>query len=114
VSDRGIVNYSTSKAAVHQLVRVAAAEMGHHGIRVNAIAPGCTDTPMFAVTDQLPGYREMVSARAALGRVGTADEIAAAIVALVQLDWVTGHVLVADGGITLRSPLDPTDMLEGG
>ena len=114
VSDRGIVNYSTSKAAVHQLVRVAAAEMGHHGIRVNAVAPGCTDTPMFAVTDQLPGYRDMVSARAALGRVGTADEIAAAIVALVQLDWVTGHVLVADGGITLRSPLDPTDMLEGG
>ena len=83
VSDRGIVNYSTSKAAVHQLVRVAAAEMGHHGIRVNAIAPGCTDTPMFAVTDQLPGYRELVSERAALGRVGTADDIAAAIVALV-------------------------------
>ncbi|HEY4398240.1 MAG TPA: SDR family NAD(P)-dependent oxidoreductase [Acidimicrobiia bacterium] len=114
VSDRGIVNYSTSKAAVHQLVRVAAAEMGHHGIRVNAVAPGCTDTPMFAVTDQLPGYRELVSEHAALGRVGTADEIAAAIIALVQLDWVTGHVLVADGGITLRSPLDPTDMLERG
>jgi NAD(P)-dependent dehydrogenase (short-subunit alcohol dehydrogenase family) len=114
VSDRGIVNYSTSKAAVHQLVRVAAAEMGHHGIRVNAVAPGCTDTPMFAVTDQLPGYRELVSEHAALGRVGTADDIAAAIIALVQLDWVTGHVLVADGGITLRSPLDPTDMLEGG
>jgi NAD(P)-dependent dehydrogenase (short-subunit alcohol dehydrogenase family) len=114
VSDRGIVNYSTSKAAVHQLVRVAAAEMGRHGIRVNAIAPGCTDTPMFAVTDQLPGYRELVSDRAALGRVGTADEIAQAIVALLELDWVTGHVLVADGGITLRSPLDPTDMLEGG
>jgi NAD(P)-dependent dehydrogenase (short-subunit alcohol dehydrogenase family) len=113
VSDRGIVNYSTSKAAVHQLVRVAAAEMGHHGIRVNAIAPGCTDTPMFAVTDQLQGYRELVSERAALGRVGTADDIASAIVALLQLDWVTGHVLVADGGITLRSPLDPTDLLEG-
>ena len=114
VSDRGIVNYSTSKAAVHQLVRVAAAELGHHGIRVNAITPGCTDTPMFAATDQLPGYHELVSERAALGRVGTADEIAAAIVALVQLDWVTGHVLVADGGIALRRPLDPTDMLEGG
>ena len=113
VSDRGIVNYSTSKAAVHQLVRVAAGELGHHGIRVNAIAPGCTDTPMFAATDQLPGYRELVSERAALGRLGTADDIASAIVALVELDWVTGHVLVADGGITLRSPLDPTDMLEG-
>jgi NAD(P)-dependent dehydrogenase (short-subunit alcohol dehydrogenase family) len=113
VSDRGIVHYSTSKAAVHQLVRVAAAEMGHHGIRVNAIAPGCTDTPMFAVTDQLPGYRDLVSERAALGRVGTADDIARTITALLELDWVTGHVLVADGGITLRSPLDPTEMLEG-
>ena len=113
VSDRGIVHYSTSKAAVHQLVRVAAGELGHHGIRVNAIAPGCTDTPMFAATDQLPGYRELVSERAALGRLGTADDIASAIVALVELDWITGHVLVADGGITLRSPLDPTDILEG-
>lgn len=113
VSDRGIVHYSTSKAAVHQLVRVAAGEMGHHGIRVNAIAPGCTDTPMFAATDQLPGYRELVSERAALGRLGTADDVASAILALLELDWVTGHVLVADGGITLRSPLDPTDLLEG-
>jgi NAD(P)-dependent dehydrogenase (short-subunit alcohol dehydrogenase family) len=107
VSDRGIVHYSTTKAAVHQLARVAAAEMGPQGIRVNAIAPGCTDTPMFAVTDQLPGYQDLVSERAALGRVGTADEVAAAIVALLRLDWVTGHVLVADGGLTLRSPLDP-------
>jgi NAD(P)-dependent dehydrogenase (short-subunit alcohol dehydrogenase family) len=113
VSDRGIVHYSTTKAAVHQLARVAAAEMGPQGIRVNAIAPGCTDTPMFAVTDQLPGYQDMVSERAALGRVGTADEVAAAIVALLRLDWVTGHVLVADGGLTLRSPLDP-ELFESG
>jgi NAD(P)-dependent dehydrogenase (short-subunit alcohol dehydrogenase family) len=113
VSDRGIVHYSTTKAAVHQLARVAAAEMGPQGIRVNAIAPGCTDTPMFAVTDQLPGYQDMVSKRAALGRVGSAEEVAAAIVALLRLDWVTGHVLVADGGITLRSPLDP-ELFESG
>jgi NAD(P)-dependent dehydrogenase (short-subunit alcohol dehydrogenase family) len=113
VSDRGIVHYSTTKAAVHQLARVAAAEMGPQGIRVNAIAPGCTDTPMFAVTDQLPGYHDMVSERAALGRVGTAEEVAAAIVALLRLDWVTGHVLVADGGLTLRSPLDP-ELFESG
>jgi NAD(P)-dependent dehydrogenase (short-subunit alcohol dehydrogenase family) len=112
VSDRGVVHYSTAKAAVHELARVAAAEMGHHGIRVNAIAPGCTDTPMFEVTDRMPGYREMVSERAPLGRVGSATEVAAAILALLQLDWVTGHVLVADGGLTLRSPLDPMELLE--
>jgi meso-butanediol dehydrogenase / (S,S)-butanediol dehydrogenase / diacetyl reductase len=81
---------------------------------VNAIAPGCTDTPMFAVTDQLPGYHDMVSERAALSRVGTAEEVAAGIVSLLQLDWVTGHVLVADGGITLRSPLDPGELFPSG
>ena len=40
-------------------------------------------------------------------------EVAAAIVALLGLDWVTGHVLVADGGLTLRSPLDP-ELFESG
>jgi NAD(P)-dependent dehydrogenase (short-subunit alcohol dehydrogenase family) len=107
LSDRSLVHYATAKAAVHQLVRVAAAELGPRGIRVNAIAPGCTDTPMFQAVDALPGYRELVAERAALGRVGTAREVAEAILALVQLDWVTGAVLTADGGVTLRSPLDP-------
>ncbi len=112
VSDRHLAHYATTKAAVHQLVRVAAAELGPRGIRVNAVAPGCTDTPMFQAVDALPGYRELVADRAALGRVGTAGEVAEAIVALVRLDWVTGHVLTADGGITLRSPLDPADELD--
>jgi NAD(P)-dependent dehydrogenase (short-subunit alcohol dehydrogenase family) len=111
LSDRYLVHYATTKAAVHQLVRVAAAELGEHGIRVNAIAPGCTDTPMFAAVDRMPGYRELVAGRAALGRIGTAREVAEAILALVRLDWVTGHVLTADGGVTLRSPLDPAELL---
>jgi NAD(P)-dependent dehydrogenase (short-subunit alcohol dehydrogenase family) len=113
VSDRSLAHYATTKAAVHQLVRVSAAELGPHRIRVNAVAPGCTDTPMFAASDVLPGYRDLVADRAALGRIGSAHEVAEAILALVQLDWVTGHVLTADGGITLRSPLDPTESLEG-
>jgi NAD(P)-dependent dehydrogenase (short-subunit alcohol dehydrogenase family) len=112
LSDRYLVHYATAKAAVHQLVKVAAAELGERGIRVNAIAPGCTDTPMFAATDDLPGYRELVSERAALGRVGTAREVGEAILALLRLDWVTGHVLTADGGVTLRSPLDPAGSID--
>ncbi|MGH8984462.1 MAG: SDR family NAD(P)-dependent oxidoreductase [Acidimicrobiia bacterium] len=111
VSDRYLAHYATTKAAVHQLVRVAAAELGPQGIRVNAVAPGCTDTPMFAAVDAMPGYRETVAERAALRRIGSAREVADAIVALVRLDWVTGHVLTADGGITLRSPLDPAESL---
>jgi len=112
VSDRYLAHYATTKAAVHQLVRVAAAELGPRGIRVNAVAPGCTDTPMFAVVDALPGYRDLVAGRAALGRVGTPEEVAEVILALLRLDWVTGQILAADGGLTLRSPLDPADELD--
>ena len=109
LTDRRMAHYSVSKAGLAALVRVAAREFGEHGIRVNAVAPGTTDTPMFAATDRLPGYRERVAQRAALGRLGTADDVAAAIVALMQLEWVTGQVLVADGGVSLASPIDPLD-----
>jgi NAD(P)-dependent dehydrogenase (short-subunit alcohol dehydrogenase family) len=109
LTDRRMAHYSVSKAGLAALVRVAARELGEHGIRVNAVAPGTTDTPMFAATDRLRGYRERVARRAALGRVGTADDIAAAIVALFGADWVTGQVLVADGGVSLASPIDPFD-----
>jgi NAD(P)-dependent dehydrogenase (short-subunit alcohol dehydrogenase family) len=112
LTDRRMAHYSVSKAGLAALVRVAARELGEHGIRVNAVAPGTTDTPMFAATDLLPGYREQVSRRAALGRVGTADDVAAAIVALLRLDWVTGQVLVADGGVSLASPIDPVDVID--
>jgi NAD(P)-dependent dehydrogenase (short-subunit alcohol dehydrogenase family) len=114
LSDRWMSHYAASKAAVHQLVRVAAAELGAHGIRVNAVAPGTTDTPMFGPTARLPGYREKVSSRAALGRIGTADDVAQAIVALAALDWVTGQVVAADGGVMLRSPIDPMESMPEG
>ncbi|MBV8949611.1 MAG: SDR family oxidoreductase [Actinobacteria bacterium] len=111
LSDRWMSHYAASKAAVHHLVRVAAAELGTQGIRVNAVAPGTTDTPMFGATERLPGYRDKVAARAALGRVGTADDVAQAIVALATLDWVTGQVVAADGGVMLRSPIDPVESM---
>jgi NAD(P)-dependent dehydrogenase (short-subunit alcohol dehydrogenase family) len=62
---------------------------------------------MFEATKLMPGYQERLAERAALGRVGSADEVAAAAISLLELDWVTGAVLPADGGILLRSPLDP-------
>jgi NAD(P)-dependent dehydrogenase (short-subunit alcohol dehydrogenase family) len=107
--DRRMGHYSVSKAALAHLVRVAARELGEHGIRVNAVAPGTTDTPMFAPVDRMAGYRERVSARAALGRVGSAEDVAQAIVALCTLDWVTGQIVAADGGISLASPIDPME-----
>ncbi|HEV7523563.1 MAG TPA: SDR family oxidoreductase [Acidimicrobiia bacterium] len=113
LSERLMAHYAVSKAGLAQLVRSAARELGGRGIRVNAVAPGTTDTPMFSATDRLPGYREQVARRAALGRVGTAAEVAQAVVALCTLDWVTGQVVAADGGISLHSPIDPQEALEG-
>jgi NAD(P)-dependent dehydrogenase (short-subunit alcohol dehydrogenase family) len=107
--ERGMAPYSVSKAGLAQLTRVAARELGTHGIRVNAVAPGTTDTPLFGATDQMPGYRDRVSSRTALGRVGRADEVAEVIVALCTLDWVTGQIVAADGGVSLASPIDPSD-----
>jgi NAD(P)-dependent dehydrogenase (short-subunit alcohol dehydrogenase family) len=107
--DRSMAHYSVSKAGLAALVRVAARELGPQGIRVNGVAPGTTDTPMFAATDRMRGYRERVAARSALGRVGTAEEVAAAIVALCGLDWVTGQIVAADGGVSLASPIDPME-----
>jgi NAD(P)-dependent dehydrogenase (short-subunit alcohol dehydrogenase family) len=106
-----MAHYNSSKAGVVQLARIAAAELGPRGIRVNVIAPGTTDTPLFARTDAVPGYREAVTARTPLGAVGSAEDVAAAAVALAQLRWVTGQVLVADGGVSLRSPIDIAEFL---
>ncbi len=109
LTDRSMAHYSVSKAGLAALVRVAARELGPHGIRVNGVAPGTTDTPMFAATDRMRGYRARVAARAALGRVGSAAEVAQAVVALCTLDWVTGQIVAADGGVSLASPIDPMD-----
>jgi NAD(P)-dependent dehydrogenase (short-subunit alcohol dehydrogenase family) len=111
LTDRTMAHYSVSKAGLAQLVRSAARELGAYGIRVNAVAPGTTDTPMFAPTDRITGYRERVAKRAALGRLGTADDVAQAVVALAGLDWVTGQIVAADGGVSLHSPIDPTERM---
>lgn len=112
LADRMMGHYSVSKAGVAELVRVAARELGPFGIRVNAVAPGTTDTPMFSATRRLPGYQDRVSERAALGGIGTPEGVADAVVAVLGLEWVTGQVLAADGGVSLWSPIDPAESLE--
>lgn len=109
LAERGMAHYNASKGAVNQLVRVAARELGPFGIRVNAVAPGATDTPLFAQTKGLPGYWDRLSERTPVGDVGTSAQIAEAVAALVGLDWVTGAVLTADGGVSLWSPIDPME-----
>jgi NAD(P)-dependent dehydrogenase (short-subunit alcohol dehydrogenase family) len=109
--DRTMGIYCASKAALSMLVQVAAAEWGPTGIRVNAIAPGVTRTPMLgqgpAVTTEGSPWLAGVAERTALGRLGEPEDVAQAIIALHSMDWVTGQVLECDGGLSLRSPIIP-------
>ena len=106
LADRDMGAYCVSKAGIDMLVRVAAAEWGTHGIRVNAVGPGVTRTPMLAKPEQLPGWVEGLNERTALGRLGEADDVAEVIVGLLDMTWVTGQTLFADGGLALQSPID--------
>lgn len=106
LADRDMGAYCVSKAGIDMLVRIAATEWGRYGIRVNAVGPGVTRTPMLAKPEQLPGWAEGLTERTALGRIGEPDDIAEAIVALLEMSWVTGQTLFADGGLALHSPID--------
>jgi NAD(P)-dependent dehydrogenase (short-subunit alcohol dehydrogenase family) len=106
LADRDMGAYCVSKAGIDMLVRVAATEWGAHGIRVNAVGPGVTRTPMLARPELLPGWVEGLTERTALGRLGEADDVAQVIVGVLEMSWVTGQTVFADGGLALHSPID--------
>ena len=106
VADRDMGAYCVSKAGLNMLVKVAAVEWGSYGIRVNAVGPGVTRTPMLGEPEQLPGWVEGLTERTALGRLGEAADVAEVIVGVLELPWVTGQVVHADGGLALHSPID--------
>ncbi len=94
----GQANYAASKAGLIGLARSAARELGAFGVRVNAIAPGFIDTPMTAALPE--ELREKAVEESALGRMGSPEDVAAAILFLVSplSRHVTGQVLRVDGG----------------
>lgn len=112
VADRGMGAYCVSKAGIDMLVKVAAVEWGRHGIRVNAVGPGVTRTPMLSEAEKLPGWVDALRERTALGRLGEATDVASTIVGVLELGWVTGQVVHADGGLSLHSPLDAYGQLQ--
>ena len=108
VADTGFAHYSVAKAALRQLVRVAARELAPHGIRVNGVAPGFTLTGLTAPVVDIPGFLDKAVKRVPLGRVGQPDDIAQAVGALFALGWVTGETLSVDGGQHLNGPNQPS------
>ena len=109
----GIVCYSTAKAAVTQLTKTLATEIGPSGVRVNAVAPGYVVTPMTARRWTNPdgsvdearrdGLLRMMGGMAPLRRTGVPDDIAAAVLYLASdaASFVTGQILRPNGGATM-------------
>jgi 3-oxoacyl-[acyl-carrier protein] reductase len=96
----GQSDYAASKGGLIAFTRAVAREVGGFGIRVNAVAPGFIDTPM---TRSLPEQvRAQAQSEVLLGRLGTPDDIAAAVLFLVSplAAHITGQTLVVDGGQT--------------
>jgi len=87
------VAYAASKAAVVGLTRALADEAAPSGVTVNCVAPGIIDTPMNAHLDL-----EALAAEIPLGRAGTPEDVAAAVGYFTRAGFVTGQVLVVDGG----------------
>lgn len=102
LTDPNLGAYSVSKAAVYHLTKIAAVEWGRYGIRVNAIGPGPTDTPMLAPVMH-DDFRALTNSLTPLGHVGTVDEVADAILNILRTDWFTGQCVMADGGAALMS-----------
>jgi NAD(P)-dependent dehydrogenase (short-subunit alcohol dehydrogenase family) len=94
--------YAASKGAVLTMMKSCARELGPRGIAVNAVAPGFIDTPFVASAMGDPVRRKEVEA--AVGKVGTAEQIAECCAWLVSpaAEFVHGSTLIADGGILMR------------
>ncbi len=101
--------YTTSKGAVAALTRSLAIDWAEHGVRVNAVAPGFTVTPMTAAFFENETFVQAATRRIPLGRLLGPEEIAAAIVFLASplASAVTGVVLPVDGGWTAGEPALP-------
>lgn len=101
VTSRGQAIYEASKAGVVMLTRSLAVELAPRRIRVNAVAPGLIDTPMTrALFGDDATFRARVREKVPLGRAGTPEDIAEAVIFLASAEaaYMTGETLVVDGG----------------
>jgi len=91
--------YSATKGAVIALTKALAQELGPSGIRVNCVAPGVIVTDMCAAVD--PEILAQMGADTPVGRNGTPEDVAKAIVYLSNAEFITGHVLSVNGGYVI-------------
>ncbi|MGP8001988.1 MAG: SDR family NAD(P)-dependent oxidoreductase [Streptosporangiaceae bacterium] len=106
--------YSAAKAGLVSLTRALAVRYGPQGIRVNMIAPGTMRTPAWDQREAArPGTLDRLGKWYPLGRIGTPEDVAPSVVFLCSdaASWVTGSVLVVDGGLLAGNPLMIADML---
>ena len=101
VGNKGQANYAASKAGLIGLTKSVAKELASRNVRVNAVAPGFIDTDMTAGLP--PEAREALSAQIALGRLGQPEDVAAAVAFLASdaASYITGQVIVVDGGMVM-------------
>jgi 3-oxoacyl-[acyl-carrier protein] reductase len=99
--NKGQANYAASKAGLIALTKSVAKELGSRNILVNAIAPGFIETEMTAA--MTPEARAALNGLIPLERLGKPDDIAAMVVFLAsdQASYITGQVLVVDGGMVM-------------
>ncbi|MDQ2151803.1 SDR family oxidoreductase [Alcaligenaceae bacterium C4P045] len=91
------IPYAVSKAALNHMTRLLAVSLGPD-IRVNAVAPGLVDTPM---TADWTSAQELWRTRAPMRRAASPNDIAKAVALLVESDYLTGEILLSDGGLNL-------------
>lgn len=105
----GLAPYGAAKAGVIHLTKTLGAELAAHGIRVNSVAPGATDTRAFRGYFDTPERRTRAAAAVPMGRIGTPPDIAKVVVLLASdlAGWVTGQTLSADGGQSIAGSGGP-------
>ena len=104
-TDMGLTAYTASKHAVAGISKTLALELGKYGITVNYLLPGAIHTGMTAASFEDEAIRATWAKKAALRRLGQPIDMARAVLLLAsdEADFITGHGLVADGGLTLRT-----------